>query len=76
MPTEFKNWTEAQQRLFLRIYRHMRLNQGLYTPPGMTPILRAEWQVISGSAARMAAQLLESAQTGDTFAATLQPEED
>lgn len=75
MPTEFKNWTEAQQRIFLRLYRHMRLNQSLYTPPGMTPIPRAEWQVISGSAARMAAQLLESAQTGDTFAATLQPED-
>lgn len=76
MPTEFKDWTDAQQRLFLRIYKHMRLNQSLYTPPGMTPIPRAEWQVVSGSAARMAAQLLESAQTGDTFAATLQPEED
>ena len=75
MPTEFKNWTEAQQRIFLRLYRHMRLNQSLYTPPGMTPIPRAEWQVISGSAARMAAQLMESETTGDTFSATLQPED-
>ena len=75
MPTEFKDWAEAQQRLFMRLYRHMRRNQALYTAPGMTPLPHPEWNVISGSAARMAAQLLESAQTGDTFAATLQPED-
>lgn len=75
MPTEFKNWTAEQQRLFLRLYRHMRLNQSLYIAHGTPSLPRPEWNVISGAAARMAAQLLESEQTGDTFAATLQPED-
>lgn len=75
MPTEFRDWTPEQQRLFLRMYRHMRLNQALYVLPG-TPLMPTSlWNVISGAAARMAAQMLEASPTGDTFAATLHPED-
>lgn len=75
MPTEFREWTPEQQLLFLRMYRHMRLNQRLYVPAG-TPLLPTPaWNVISGAAARMAAHMLDASPTGDTFAATLQPED-
>lgn len=75
MPIEFSEWTFEQQRLFFRVYRHMRLNQSLYVPEGSTPIPSPAWNVISGAAARMAAQMLEAPPSGDTFAATLHPEE-
>ena len=53
----------------------MRLNQSLYLPAGAPLLPTPAWNVISGSAARMAAQMLEASPTGDTFAATLHPEE-
>lgn len=75
MPTEFNDWSPEQQRLFFRVYRHMRLNQAAYLPKGAPPISRPIWNVICNSAAVMAAQMSEASPTGDTFAATLQPEE-
>lgn len=75
MPIEFSAWTFEQQRLFFRVYRHMRLNQSAYLPKGAPPIARPVWNVICNSAAGMAAQMSEASPTGDTFAATLQPEE-
>lgn len=75
MPTEFRDWTAEQQRLFLRMYRHMRLNQSLYMPHGSPLLPHPVWNVISGAAARIAAQMLEARPTGDTFAATLHLDE-
>lgn len=75
MPVEFNDWTFEQQRLFFRVYRHMRLNQSLYLPEGLPAIPGPAWNVISGAAARMAAQMLDAPPRGDTFAATLHPEE-
>jgi len=75
MPTDFRDWSPEQQRLFLRMYRHMRLNQSLYLPQGAPMVPKPTWNVISGAAARMAAQMLDAEPTGDTFAATLHPEE-
>jgi hypothetical protein len=75
MPTDFRDWSPEQQRLFLRMYRHMRLNQSLYLPQGAPALPAPAWNVISGAAARMAAQMLDAEPSGDTFAATLQPEE-
>jgi hypothetical protein len=75
MTTEWRDWSPEQQRLFLRMYRHMRLNQSLYMPPGTALLPIPAWNVISGAAARMAAEMLDAEPSGDTFAATLHPEE-
>lgn len=75
MPTEFRDWSPEQQRLFLRMYRHMRRNQEQYTLPGAPLLPGPMWNVISGAAARMAAQMLEAEPSGDTFAATLHMED-
>ena len=74
MPTPANNWTEEQQRLFWRIYRHMRNNQSSYVRPYMRQIPRPDWNVISWQTAWFAALQLEAKPTGDTFAATLQEE--
>lgn len=75
MSTKWRDWTFEQQRLYLRVYKHMRFNQSHYLPDGVPSSPAPIWNVISGAAARMAADMLEASPTGDTFAATLHPEE-
>lgn len=50
------HWTEAQQELFVRLFRHMAAHQALFLHPGVPPIPDELWATTCWNAAWMAAR--------------------
>lgn len=52
-------WSEAQRRIYGRVYRFMLVNQQVQTHPAMGRIPDEHWDTICHNAAWLAAELLE-----------------
>lgn len=66
-----EKWTEAQTRLFQRMYRQMKANQASFMHPWCQPINDRDWNVICWTAAWYAAHQIGPGATGETQPAAL-----
>lgn len=53
------NWTNEQNTLFARVYRHMEANQLVFTHPKAARVTNEHWQTTCWNAAYFAAACVE-----------------
>lgn len=70
-------WTEAQKRIYGRVFRFMQANPKAQCHPDTAPLPDNEWETICHNAAWLAAEFLEEgelkivdSETGDVVAET------
>lgn len=65
------NWTQAQLRLFMRMYRYMSANQDKFMRNETPRMSKLDWGTISRLAALYAAHNMVEGPTGETKPADL-----